>query len=594
MVLGISCYYHDAGAALVRDGQLIAAAEEERFNRKKHHNGFPQQAIQYCLAEAGIDIHQVDHITFYEKPLVKFDRILETILAYWPRTLRPWLKAMPLWLGQRLAMANDIQKQLGVDVDILFNEHHLSHAASAFLVSPFEEAAILTADGVGEWASTAWGVGSGTEIDIRQELRFPHSVGLLFSAVTAYLGFRVNDAEWKVMGLAPYGKPTYVDKFAEIVDVKEDGSIRLNLDYFAHPYSTTRTHSDKWEELFGQPQRKTESELTDFHRDLAHSGQKVVEDIMVKMARHVQAETGMKKLCMAGGVALNCVANWRILQETDFDEVFIQPAAGDSGGALGAAFYTYNTVLKQPRTFSMKHGYWGPTFDDKAIRESLEHFNARFETCSNEKELLQKTAAMIADGKVVGWYQGRMEFGPRALGARSLLADARDEKMKDVINAKVKFREAFRPFAPAILRERLHEYFDVPEKEMDLPYMLMVPSVLKERRSEIQAVTHKDGTGRVQTVTEADNGIYYRLIKAYEEITGVPVVINTSFNVRGEPIVCTPADAYDTFVRTGIDALVIGSYIVTEKPAEVDYDAGMRRSVELEQNTRMAESVSLR
>ncbi|MFQ5461902.1 MAG: carbamoyltransferase [Phycisphaerae bacterium] len=593
IVLGISCYYHDSGAALVRDGTLVAAAEEERFNRKKHFNDFPTEAVRYCLDQAGITIDQVDHIGFYEKPLVKFNRILETILACWPRSYAGWLKAVPLWLGRRLLMGREIQERLATDREVLFCQHHLSHAASAFLVSPFDEAAILTADGVGEWSTTAWGVGCGTAITMDKEIRFPHSVGLLFSAITAYLGFRINDAEWKVMGLAPYGKPAFVDQFHQVVDIKDDGSFRLNLDYFSHTYSTTRTFNRKWEQLFGQPQLTREGELTQFHRDIAHSGQKIVEEIMVKMATHIRRETGMKNLCLAGGVALNCVANWRILKEAGFEDIFIQPAAGDSGGALGTAFYIYNTVLGHPRTFRMRHGYWGPEFGDAEIEAALKQAGAVYRRADDEPALLAETARMIADGKVVGWFQGRLEFGPRALGARSLLADARDNRMKDVINAKVKFREAFRPFAPAILREHVHEYFDVP-RDMDLPYMLLVPKVREEKRAEIPAVTHEDGTGRVQTVTEQDNGAYYRLIKEYHRLTGVPVVINTSFNVRGEPIVCTPADAYDTFVRTGIDALVIGRCIVTEKPSEVDYQAGMRRSIALEADTRMAESVGLR
>lgn len=593
IVLGISCYYHDSGVALVRDGQLVAAAEEERFNRKKHFSGFPERAVAYCLDKAGITIDQVDHIGFYEKPLVKFNRILETILAYWPFSYRPWLTAIPLWLAHRLRIGSEIQEKLGTDKEILFCQHHLSHAASAFLVSPYEEAAILTADGVGEWATTAWGVGRGNQINIKQELRFPHSVGLLFSAITAYLGFRVNDAEWKVMGLAPYGKPTYVDKFHEIVDIKDDGSIRFNLDYFSHMYSTSRTINRRWETLFGQPQRKSEAELTDFHRDIAHSGQKIVEEIMVKMATHVQRETGLESICIAGGVGLNCVANWRILKESGFKNIFIQPAAGDSGGALGTAFYIYNTVLNNPRTFRMEHGCWGPEFSDQEIEKALLDVDARFDTAADEEDLLERTARMIADGKVVGWFQGRLEFGPRALGARSLLADARDNKMKDVINAKVKFRESFRPFAPAVLKEHAHEYFDVPEG-MDLPYMLLVPEVLVEKRDQIPAVTHEDGTGRVQTVTDEQNGRYYRLIRKYHELTGVPVVINTSFNVRGEPIVCTPADAYDTFLRTGIDALVIGLHIVTEKPGAVDFEAGMQRSVALEASSPVSKSVTVR
>ena len=584
IVLGISCYYHDSGAAILRDGQLIAAVEEERFNRKKHYSDFPTLAIEYCLKEAGVTIEEVDHIGFYEKPLVKFNRILETILASWPLTLKPWLKAMPLWLTQRLHIGSEIQKNLGTDKDILYCRHHESHAASAFLVSPFDEAAIITADGVGEWTTTAWGVGRGTEIEIQKELRFPHSVGLLFSAITAYLGFRVNDAEWKVMGLAPYGKPTYVDKFREMVDIKDDGSIRLNLKYFEHHRSTTRTISGAWATLLGQPQRNPETELQDFHRDIAHSGQKIVEEIMVKMATHVQRETGMENVCIAGGVGLNCVANWRILQDSGFKNIFIQPAAGDSGGALGTAFYIYNTVLKNPRTFRMDHALWGPAFSDDEIKQVLDSVGVKYERYDNEAELIEQAARMLIEGRVIGWFQGRLEFGPRALGSRSLLADARNNKMKDAINAKVKFREAFRPFAPAILKERAHEFFEMPEG-MDAPYMLLVPKVREDKRKLIPAVTHEDGTGRVQTVTEEHNGRYYRLIKRFGELTGVPVLINTSFNVRGEPIVCTPQDAYNTFINTGIDALVMGNFVVRDKPQAVDFDAGMKRSVKLEESS---------
>jgi len=580
-ILGISCYYHDSAAALVRDGKLIAAAEEERFNRQKHYSGFPERAIEYCLHEGRITVDQLDHIGFYEKPLVKFNRILETILGCWPRTYGPWLKAMPLWLTQRLRIGREIQKKLATDQEILFCQHHLAHAASAFLVSPFEEAAIITADGVGEWTTTSWGLGRGCEIEMLKEIRFPHSVGLLFSAITAYLGFRVNDAEWKVMGLAPYGKPTYVDHFRKVVDVKDDGSIRLNLRYFAHPYSTTRTFNKRWERLFGQPQRPREAELTDFHRDIACSGQQIVEDIMVKMATHVHHKTGMDNLCLAGGVGLNCVANWRILNDSGFKDIFIQPAAGDSGGAMGTAFYICNSVLDNKRRFQMEHAFWGPSFADDDIKAMLDRREAAYDSVDDENELLQRTARMIADGKVVGWFQGRMEFGPRALGTRSLLADPRNVKMKDIINAKVKFREAFRPFAPSVLKEHAHEYFEMP-KGMDAPFMLLVPKIRREKRSVIPAVTHEDGTGRVQTVTEEYHGRYYRLIRAFGRLTGVPIVINTSFNVRGEPIVCTPDDAYNTFVNTGIDALVMGNYVVTQKPKTVDYEAGMRRSVALE------------
>lgn len=583
-VLGISCYYHDSGAALLRDGELVAAAEEERFNRQKHYSDFPSLAIEYCLSEAGITIEDVDHIAFYEKPLVKFNRILETVLACWPRTYSTWRKSMPQWLAHRLHIGREIQQKLATDKDILYCQHHMSHAASAFLVSPFDVAAVITADGVGEWTTTAWGVGRGNRIEITKELRFPHSVGLLFSAITAYLGFRVNDAEWKVMGLAPYGKPTYVDKFREVVDIKEDGSIRLNMRYFSHTYSTRRMFNRRWERLFGQPQAKPQQELTDFHRDIACSGQRIVEDIMVKMATHVHTETGQDNVCIGGGVGLNCVANWRILKESGFKNIFIQPAAGDSGGALGAAFYVYSSVLDNPRTFVMNHACWGPSFTNEQIKETLDNVGASYEPIDDEESLLKRTARLIADGKVVGWFQGRMEFGPRALGCRSLIADARNPKMKDIINAKVKFREAFRPFAPCVLKERAHEYFETPPG-MDLPFMLLVPKVRKEKRSVIPATTHEDGTGRVQTVTEEHNGRYYRLVRAFNELTGVPVVINTSFNVRGEPIVCTPQDAYNTFVNTGIDVLVIGDNIVTEKPSKVDYDAGMKRSVALESSS---------
>ena len=580
-VLGISCYYHDAGAALVRDGQLVAAAEEERFNRRKHYSDFPRNAIDYCLKEAGITIHDVDYIGFYEKPLVKFNRILETTLARWPLTYWSWVRSMPVWLMTKLRIGRTIQDELQIDKDIYYCQHHLAHAASAFLVSPFEEAAVITADGVGEWTTTGWGVGRGTEIEIHKEIRFPHSVGLLFSAITAYLGFRVNDAEWKVMGLAPYGRPTYLDQFRQVVDIRDDGSFRLNMKYFTHTHSTERMFSRHWEALFGRPQRPKESELDQFHRDIAHSGQKIVEEIMVKMATHAHQVTGQRNVCIAGGVGLNCVANWRILQESGFENIFIQPAAGDSGAALGTAFYLYNSVLKNPRTFEMRHAFWGPSFTDQEVADALARSGLTHRYFDREEDLLDATAQMIDEGQVVGWFQGRLEFGPRALGSRSLIADARNPRMKDIINAKVKFREAFRPFAPSVLKEHAHEYFEMPPG-MDAPFMLLVPRVRPEACSLLPAVTHKDGTGRVQTVTDADNGRYYRLIKAFARRTGVPVVINTSFNVRGEPIVCTPQDAIETFLKTGIDAIVLGNHVVTEKPADVDYDAGMKRSIALE------------
>ncbi|HVR76499.1 MAG TPA: carbamoyltransferase [Planctomycetota bacterium] len=578
-VLGLSCFYHDAGAALVKDGVLIAAAEEERFSRKKHDADFPSAAVKYCLDVAGITIHDVHHIGFYEKPFVKFLRILETCLAGWPRTYMSWLKSMPIWLQTKLRAGKVIQEKLGTQKDIVFCEHHLSHAASAFLVSPHDEAVILTMDGVGEWTTTAFGVGRGETMSFDGEIRFPHSIGLLFSAVTAYLGFKVNDAEWKVMGLAPYGKPRFIEKFRQVVDMRPDGSFRLDMKYFAHHYSTKSMLSRRWEKLFGRPRRKPETELDEFHYDIAHSGQKIVEELVLNLARALHERYKIPNLCIAGGVGLNCVANWKIYQETGFKNIYIQPAAGDSGGAIGTAFHIYNTLLGKKRVFSMDHAYWGPEFDNAAIRATLRENGAQFEEVS-EGDLLTETARRIADGQVVGWFQGRMEFGPRSLGARSILADARNPRAKDTINSKVKFREWFRPFAPAVLKERAHEFFEMPEG-MDLPFMLMVPKVRPEHRAGLPAITHEDGTGRVQTLTPELNGRFYSLVKRFGELTGVPVVVNTSFNVRGEPIVCTPADAYRTFLNTGIDALVMGNFIVTQKGA-VDFNAGLKRSIALE------------
>ncbi|MBI4600779.1 MAG: carbamoyltransferase [Planctomycetes bacterium] len=579
-VLGLSFYYHDAAAALVKDGVLVAAAEEERFSRRKHDSEFPERAVRYCLDAAGITIDQVDYIGFYEKPFVKFIRILETCLAGWPRTYMTWARSMPLWLKSKIRVGSLIQEKLGTDRDIVFCEHHLSHAASAFLVSPFEEAVLLTMDGVGEWTTTAFGTGRGSAMTFDGEIRFPHSIGLLFSAITAYLGFQVNDGEWKVMGLAPYGKPRFLDRFREVVDMRPDGSFRLNMRYFAHDYSTRRMFNARWERLFGRPARKPESDLDEFHHDVAHSGQKVVEDLVLNLARALSERYRLPNLCIAGGVGLNCVANWRIHEETGFKNIFIQPAAGDSGGALGTAFHIANTLLGRDRVFQMRHAYWGPEYGEEAIRAALDSAGASYVRRS-EEELLDETARRIASGEVIGWFQGRMELGPRALGARSILADPRDPRVKETINGKVKFREWFRPFAPAVLKERAQEYFEVPAG-MDLPFMLMVPKVRPQHRQLLPGVTHEDGTGRVQTLTEDLNGRFYRLVRWFGELTGVPVVVNTSFNVRGEPIVCTPADAYRTFLNTGLDALVIGDFIVTEKPGSIDFEAARRRSITLE------------
>ncbi|HZN58603.1 MAG TPA: carbamoyltransferase [Planctomycetota bacterium] len=579
-VLGLSCFYHDAGVALVKDGILIAAAEEERFTRKKHDSDFPINAVQYCLRAAGITIDQVDYIGFYEKPFVKFMRILETCLSAWPLSYMSWMKSMPIWLTTKLRIGRIIQERLGTEKDIIFCEHHLSHAASAFLVSPYKDAVLLSMDGVGEWTTTAYGLGRGTRMDIEGEIRFPHSIGLLFSAITAYLGFKVNDAEWKVMGLAPYGKPKYVDQFRKVVDMKPDGSFRLKMEYFAHHYSTKSMFNRRWENLFGRPRRRPETELDEFHYDVAHSGQKIVEELVLNLARALYEKYKLPNLCIAGGVGLNCVANWKIYKETGFKNIYVQPAAGDSGGAIGTAFHIYNTLLGKERVFEMKHAYWGPEYTNDEIRAVLDAGGAAYSEVSDD-ELLTETARRLEAGQVIGWFQGRMEFGPRALGARSILADARNPKAKDVINAKVKFREWFRPFAPAVIKERAHEYFDMPAG-MDLPFMLMVPQVRPQYHSVLPAITHEDGTGRVQTLTPELNGRFYDLVKRFGELTGVPVVVNTSFNVRGEPIVQSPQDAHRTFLNTGIDALVIGNFIVTQKSDKVDFEQGMKRSIALE------------
>ncbi len=565
-ILGISCFYHDAAAALVRDGTVIAAAEEERFSRRKHDNGFPNGAIRYCLNAGGIDANGLDAVVFYEKPMLKFDRLLETILVGWPRTRAMWEQGIPVFLNERLRMTRVIHRALGADVEVFYVPHHLSHAAAAFLVSGFEESAILTADGVGEWTTTAWGEGRGTQISIRGEVRFPHSIGLLYSALTAYLGFRVNDAEWKVMGLAAYGRPRYVEPFRRLIEVGEDGSFRLRMEYFDFPWSLRRMHSSRWEELFGRPPRRPEDEIEDFHRDLAHSGQKVVEEVLLAIVRHVRRRTGSDRLCLAGGVALNSVANWRILRETGFRKIFIQPAAGDSGGALGAALYHWNCVLGNPRRYVMTHAYLGPSWEAGEVERVLREEGADYERAPDEAALVDRTARALAEGRIVGWFQGRMEFGPRALGARSILADPRRAEMKDRLNAKVKYRESFRPFAPAVLIERAHEFFEVPEGTA-MPFMLLVPPVRPEKRAAIPAVTHADGTARVQTVDGETHPLFRGLIERFGELTGVPVLLNTSYNIRGEPIVASPRDAWRTFVGTGLDLLVIGPFIVRTKPA---------------------------
>ncbi|MBI5216392.1 MAG: carbamoyltransferase [Ignavibacteriae bacterium] len=577
-ILGISCYYHDSAAALVQDGNLVAAAQEERFTRKKHDPDFPSNAIQYCLQEAGINISDVDYVGFYDKPLTKFDRILETALATWPLGFRSFLKAMPVWLNEKMWVPQKIRDLLDYHGPIYFSEHHISHAASAFLVSPFKEAAILTMDGVGEWDTTTFGFGKENDIQLLKTIRFPHSLGLFYSAFTYYLGFKVNSAEYKVMGLAPYGEPRFYDLIMKnLIDVKDDGSFRLNMEYFVYDRHLTMT-GKKFEELFGEKTREGESKLTQFHKDVAASLQKVTDEVVVKMANHVYAETKLPNLCMAGGVALNCVANSKVLQQTPFKNVFIQPASGDAGGALGVAYYIYNTLLGKPRTFSMEHAFFGPEFSDEMIEEFL-HSKQLPYLKYDRVELLNETARLITEQNVIGWFQGRMEFGPRALGARSIIADARNKENWQRVNLKIKFRESFRPFAPTILEDKTNEYFEI---DCPSPFMLLVAQVRENKRT-VPAITHVDGSARLQTINRQQHALYYDLISTFEKLTGCPVIINTSFNVRGEPIVCSPEDAFRCFMRTEMDYLVLGSFILDKKKmANLTLDLSWQKEFQLD------------
>jgi carbamoyltransferase len=588
-ILGISGFYHDSAAALVIDGDIIAAAQEERFSRKKHDANFPVQAIEYCLGEAGLKPAEVDYVGFYEKPHLKFQRLLETYLAYAPRGFASFLKSLPMWLKQKLHLPREIDRGLGLSrrKRYIYTEHHESHAASAFFPSPFAEAAILTVDGVGEWATASYGCGRGNQITLTHEQRFPHSLGLLYSAFTYYTGFTVNSGEYKLMGLAPYGEPKYVDLILDkLMDLKEDGSLRLDLSYFNYCHGLTMT-SKKFERLFGGPPRKPDSLLTERDMDIAASIQKVTELVLLRMARHVHAETGLKNLCLAGGVALNCVANQRILKEGPFEEIWIQPAAGDAGGALGVALFIWHQLLGKPRkprpSDSQAASLLGPAFSDEEIQDFLDVGRAAYTRIEKDDDLCEQVAAFIAEGKVVGWFQGRMEFGPRALGSRSILGDARDTRMQSVMNVKVKFREGFRPFAPAVLREHADEFFEV-RRHQDCPYMLLVAPVntamrvpltpadlrargidkLKARRSVVPAITHVDYSARLQTVDER-HGLYRRLIEAFYRKTGCPVIVNTSFNLGWDPIVCTPREAYETFMSSEIDVLCLGHYVLTKE-----------------------------
>ncbi len=586
-ILGISAYYHDSAACLVRDGEVVAAAQEERFSRRKHDHSYPARAVEFCLRRAGITPKELAYVAFYDKPLLKFERLLETYIDYAPAGLRSFLMAMPLWLREKLWIREQVSKEAGFEGRVLFTEHHESHAASAFFPSPFERAAVLTMDGVGEWATSSYGYGAGNELHLLKELHFPHSLGLLYSAFTYYTGFRVNSGEYKVMGLAPYGEPKYVRLILEeLVDLRDDGSLRLNMEYFDFAAGLRMTNA-KFDRLFGGPPRRPESEVTQREMDLARSVQEVTEEAMLRMARHAHRETGERNLCLAGGVALNCVGNGRILREGPFERVWVQPAAGDAGGSLGAALSAWYQYLGNERRVEdvcrgrsdgMKGAYLGPEFTADEIEESLVKLGARYRRVPSAG-LAGEVARLLAEEKVVGWFQGRMEFGPRALGARSILGDPRSPRMQSQMNLKIKFRESFRPFAPSVLRERAADYFEL---EADSPYMLLVAPVrerlrrevtaeegarfgidrLNVPRSAIPAVTHVDYSARVQTVRREDNPAYYDLLAAFERLTGCAVLVNTSFNVRGEPIVCTPAEAYACFMRTEMDCLVVGDFVL--------------------------------
>ena len=607
-VLGLSAYYHDSAAALIQDGVIVAAAQEERFTRKKHDARFPQHALQYCLSAAGIDLGDVDRVVFYDKPFLKFERLVETYVAFAPRGFKSFRMSIPLWLREKLFLKDLLAKELkkvdtkgGWNGELLFSEHHLSHAASAFFPSPFEEAVVLTMDGVGEWATTSAAIGKGKSLEVFKEIHFPHSLGLLYSAFTYYTGFKVNSGEYKVMGLAPYGEPKYVDKiFKHLIDVKADGSFRLDMSYFDYCTGLTMTNA-KFDDLFGGPPRKASELLTQHHMDLAASLQAATEEVVLRLTRALRKETGQKNLCLAGGVALNCVANGKVLRDGQFDNIYVQPAAGDAGGALGAALVGYHMQLGQERVVNgdaMQGSYLGPVFAQTDIEARLMASGAKFEVMSDDG-LVAACAGDLAQGKALGWFQGRMEFGPRALGNRSVIGDPRSPTMQKTLNLKVKYRESFRPFAPSVLRERVAEWFEL---DGDSPYMLLVADVLKSRRrqmtaeenqlfgidklnvprSDIPAVTHVDYSARIQTVHQATNPRYHALLSAFERETGCPVLVNTSFNVRGEPIVGSPEDAFRCFMGTELEVLAVGNCYLRKEQQDPELKQNYETAFELD------------
>jgi len=557
-ILGLSCYYHDAAACLLVDGQPIAAASEERFTRKKQDSGFPVNAIRYALREAEIGVGDIDGVIFYDKPLIKFDRLLRSQVHHFPASFKQFVDGMPRWVATKLRLPKTLKEELNYTGPLLYSEHHLSHAASAYYTSGWDEAAVLTVDGVGEWATASWGVGRGNDLDLKGEIRFPHSLGLLYSAFTYYCGFKVNSAEYKLMGLAPYGQPKYVDTIKQLIRVAPDGTFRLDMKYFDYDKGQQMFNED-FEALMGRPRRPLgDSEMPEFYKDVARSIQWVTEEVMVKLATSVVERTGIKRLCMAGGVALNCVANGKIIRDSPVEELFVQPAAGDAGEAMGAAYVLYNQLLNRPRVPRLPTPYLGPGYNDAEVKADLDRYKAVY-TKMERQALLERTAELIDSDKVVGWYQGRMEWGPRALGHRSILGDARHPKMRDIINMKIKFREGFRPFAPSVLEEHIGEVFEIDRPS---PYMLLVAQVAEAWLGKLEAITHVDGSARIQSINREQDAMYYDLIKAFYERTGCPVVINTSMNVRGEPIVCTPEDAYLCFMRTNMDVMVCGSFLM--------------------------------